>query len=132
MTQRKLTVIDPVLGKRETLPQPTVLVRLGEQPRSIHKVLSAEELGNLLVPERDVSGTVVDDRAQLAVALEIAHEVLETVDTVDEVDDALLLGLLVERLPDIVDGLAEDGRETDTHSSLAVSNARHLGAAKRT
>lgn len=50
--------------------------------------------------------------------MQVVHESLQSVDTVDEVDNTLLLVLLVQRLPDIADGFAENGRESDTHGSL--------------
>jgi hypothetical protein len=43
------------------------------------------------------------------------------VDTVDKVDNSLFVVLLVQGLPDIVDGFTENGRESDTHGSLLVS-----------
>jgi hypothetical protein len=43
------------------------------------------------------------------------------VDTVDQVDNSLFVVLLVQGLPDIVDGFTENGRESDTHGSLIVS-----------
>jgi hypothetical protein len=85
-----------------------------------------------LVPESDISRTVVNDRSELAVALQVAHQVLHSVDTVDEVDNTVLVVLLVERLPDIVDGLAENGGESYTHRGLPVSNHPRSPAAKLT
>jgi hypothetical protein len=74
-----------------------------------------------LVPESDISSTIIDDRPQLAVLLEIVHESLQSVDTVDKVDNSLFVVLLVQGLPDIIDGFTKDGRESDTHGSLDVS-----------
>jgi len=53
--------------------------------------------------------------------MKIVHESLQSVDTVDKVDDSLFVVLLVQGLPDIVDGFTENGRESDTHGSLLVS-----------
>lgn len=174
-----LTIVDPVLGKREALPQTTVLVRLSEEPGRVHKVLAAEVLCNLLrgcqlsigpirmarrvreekekskqgddhrgspsldvrdrlqlpcwgqssnvrssclsthlVPERNVAGAIVLDRAELGVFVQVVHELLHALDAPDEVDNALLVVLLVERDVDVVDGLCENGREADAHSRL--------------
>jgi hypothetical protein len=77
-----------------------------------------------LVPKSDISSTVIDDRPELAVLLEVRHEELQSVDTVDEVDNSLLIVLVVDSLPDIVNGLAENGRESDTHGSLTVNDDR--------
>jgi hypothetical protein len=74
-----------------------------------------------LVPESDISSTVIDDGPQLAVLLEIVHECLQSVNTVDKVNNSLFVMFLVQGLPDIVDGFTENGRESDTHSSLLVS-----------
>lgn len=113
-----LTIVDPVLGQRERLSQSPVLVRLGKQPGGIHKVLAAEEARNLLVPQRNIPGAIVNDGTELGVVLEVVHQVFEAVNAVDEVDDALFVGFLVEGLPDVVDRLGEDGGETDTHGGL--------------
>lgn len=84
MSTIKHTVVDPVLAEREAFPESSVFVRLGEQPRSVHKILSTEIFrdflystsvspaitptsGTYLVPESDVASSVVDDRAELAV-----------------------------------------------------------------
>jgi hypothetical protein len=74
-----------------------------------------------LVPESDISSTIIDDGPQLAVLLEIVHKSLQSVDTVDKVDDSLFVVLLVQGLPDVVDGFTKNGRESDTHGSLIVS-----------
>jgi hypothetical protein len=74
-----------------------------------------------LVPESDISSTVIDDGPQLAVLLEIVHESLQSVDTVDEIEDSLFVVLLVQSLPDIIDGFAENGGKSDTHGSLDIS-----------
>ena len=79
------------------------------------------ELVAYLVPKSDISSTIIDDGPQFAVLLEIVHESLQSVDTVDEVDNSLFVVLLVQSLPDIVDGFTENGRESDTHGSLDVS-----------
>jgi len=71
-----------------------------------------------LIPERNVACAIIDDRAELAVALEIVHEEVQAIDAIDEVGDTVLVMFLIERLPDIVDGFAEDRRETDAHGRL--------------
>jgi hypothetical protein len=43
------------------------------------------------------------------------------VDTVDKVDNSLFVVLLVQGLPDVVDGFTENGGKSDTHGSLQVS-----------
>ena len=77
--------------------------------------------GRYLVPESDISGTIIDNGPQLAVLLKIVHESLQSVDTVDEIDNSLFVVLLVQSLPDIVDGFTENGGKSDTHGSLFVS-----------
>jgi hypothetical protein len=74
-----------------------------------------------LVPEGDISSSVIDDGPEFAVLLEVRHESLQSVDTVDEIDDSLFLVLVVQCLPDIVDSLAQDGGQSNTHGSLEVS-----------
>jgi hypothetical protein len=74
-----------------------------------------------LVPKSDISSTIINDGPQLAVLLEIVHESLQSVDTVDEIGNSLFVVFLVQGLPDIVDGFTENGRESLTHGSLDVS-----------
>ena len=74
-----------------------------------------------LVPESDISSTVIDNGPQLAVLLEIVHESLQSVDTIDKVDNSLFVVFLIQGLPDIVDGFTENGGKSDTHGSLDVS-----------
>jgi len=50
--------------------------------------------------------------------LEIVHQSVQSVDTVDKVDDALLVVFLVQSLPHVVDRFAQDGGETHTHCSV--------------
>lgn len=108
-------VVFPVLGDRKALMQPAVLVGLCKEPRSVHEVLSSEEACNLLVPERDVSFTIVDDGTQDLVGLQVSHERVHTLDAVVQVDDALLGVLLVERLDRIEDGLVQDRGQALAH-----------------
>ena len=76
--------------------------------------------GRYLVPESDISGTIIDNGPQLAVLLKIVHESLQSVDTVDKVEHSLLIVFLVQGLPNIVDGFTENGGKPDTHGSLFV------------
>ena len=91
--------------------------------------ISCESVGSLgmthLVPESNISRTIVDDRSELGVALQVAHEIFHSVDTVDEIDDSLLFRFLVKSLPDVIDGLAENGRKSGTHRGLGVSATRN-------
>jgi hypothetical protein len=52
-----------------------------------------EILCDLLVPQRNVPSSVIDDRPELGVALKVVHQVLHAVDAVDQVDDAVLFSL---------------------------------------
>jgi hypothetical protein len=52
-------------------------------------------LGNLLVPQGDVRLTVVDDRSELLVTRQVLHKNIHTFDTLDQIDDPLLGGLLI-------------------------------------
>jgi hypothetical protein len=115
--RRERTVFDPVLGKRETLAESSVLVSLGEHPRRVHaaetqgifrfshraprnyppslhsQILSSEVSSNLLVPEGDITGTVIGNVPELVVGLQRVEEILHPVDTLDEVLDTVLVVL---------------------------------------
>lgn len=115
--RRERTVFDPVLGKRETLAESSVLVSLGEHPRRVHasetqgivrfshrvlqeqkpglysQILSSEVSGDLLVPKGDITGTVIGNVPELVVGLQRVEEILHPVDTLDEVLDTVLVVL---------------------------------------
>lgn len=61
-----------------------------------------------LVPQSDISGTIINDRPELAVLVQVRHEVVQSVDAADQIENTLLVVLLVEGLPDVVDTLAEN------------------------
>lgn len=75
--------------------QATVLVRLGKEPGCVHEIFAAEESGNLLVPERNVSLAVVNDGSQLGVFLEVVHEDVHALDALGEVENLFLFVELV-------------------------------------
>ena len=77
-----------------------------------------EVLRNLLIPQSDITLVVVDNGAELCVAAQVVHELVHTLDAVNEVDDNLLGALLIERNRNIVDRLAEDGWETRLHCGM--------------
>ncbi len=118
LLSEKDIVVLPVLGDTEALMQSAVLVRFGKQPRGVHEVFATEELGNLLVPEGDVSLAIVNDGTKLGVLLQILHEGVHAFDALCEVEDLFFLVLLIEGLDDIVDSLAENGRQTLAHGLL--------------
>jgi hypothetical protein len=74
-------VLDPVLGQREAFSQSSVLVVLCD----------------LLVPQRNVSGAVVDDGSELGVFGQVVHEVFHSVNAGNEVGNAVFIGLETER-----------------------------------
>jgi hypothetical protein len=90
-------VLDPVLGQREAFSQSSVLVGFGEQPGCVHKVLALEVLCDLLVPERNISGAVVDNGSELGVFGQVVHEVFHSVNAGNEVRNAVFIGLETER-----------------------------------
>ena len=108
-------VVHPVARDGEALVQAAVLVGLGEQPRRAHKVGAAEVARDRLVPQRHVALVVVDDRAQLLVRLQLAHQAGHALDALEQVDNDLLAPLLIQRLVHVLDGLAEDRRKTLAH-----------------
>lgn len=59
--------------------------------------------------------TVIDDGAEFSIALEVSHQVLHPVNTVDEIDDPVLIRLLVEGDVGVVDAFGENGWETLAH-----------------
>lgn len=78
----KDVVVFPILGHTEAfvksvtklrfvivaiqLHTPSVLVRFGEEPGSIHEIFASEVLGNLLVPEGNVTLAIVQNRSKFA------------------------------------------------------------------
>lgn len=86
-------IVDPVLGEGETFSETSVLESFGKHPRSGHEILSTEVTGDLLVPEWDVTGTIVNDESQLVVVLQRVEQILHPVNTLDQVRDSFLVVL---------------------------------------
>lgn len=86
-------VFDPVFAQGETFSQSSVLVSFGEQPRGVHKVLALEVLGDFLVPQGNVSSTVIDDGSQFRVFGQVVHEIFHSVNAGDQVGDAVFVRL---------------------------------------
>lgn len=78
-------------------------------------LLTLEEPRNLLVPECDVSFTIVLDDSQRGIGMQVVHELCHSLDAMQEVGNLSLFVLLVECLHSIVNGFSEDGGETLSH-----------------
>jgi len=59
--------------------------------------LTLEVFSNFFIPEGDVAFTIVDDWPKLGIPTQVGHEGVHSFKTLDEVDDAILGGLLIER-----------------------------------
>ena len=68
-----------------------------------------QSLKAYLVPESDISSPIINDGPELAILLQVVHQGLQSMDTVDEIGNPFLVVFLVQSLPDIVNGLAENG-----------------------
>ena len=83
-----------------------------------HEVLVLEILGDLLVPERDISLVIVHDGTQFCVAGKVGHELVHALDALDEIDNLVFLRLLVQGANSVVDSLAENRRQAHSHSRM--------------
>lgn len=111
-------VTPPELANAEALVQTAILVGLSEEPRCAHEVLPDEVLGNLPIPSYNVGFPIVNDRTQLSVAAEVCHELFHPLDGLRQVNDALLVGLVIEGADSILDSFAKDGWQARLHSSM--------------
>ena len=73
-------------------------------------MLTLEVLGYKLVPKGDVCLAVVNDGAKLGMLLKLLLEGIHALDTLDEIDHALFIILLVECQDNILDRFSEYGR----------------------
>lgn len=77
-----------------------------------------EVLGDFFIPESDISLAIVDDRTKLGITGQIGHETVHAIDALDQVLDLVLIVLVVESLDRVLDALAQNGGQTDTHSGM--------------
>lgn len=118
-------------------------------------VHTLEVPGDLLVPQSDIGFAVynkktafrrgigdkrdpltVNDVPEVGVTRKVGHQTFHPFDTLYEVDDHFFRGLFVQRSDDVVDGLAEDRRQTVTHGGMSegvfvVSSERGPGRVLR-
>ena len=81
-------------------------------------MLTLEVLGYKLVPKGDVCLAVVDDGAKLGMLLKLLLEGIHALDTLDEIDHALLIILLVKGQDNIFYRFTENGRQALTHGGV--------------
>lgn len=83
------------------------------------RLLTMEVLRDELVPQGYVRLTIVNDGAELCLSLQLSHEGVHTLDTLDEIDDALLVVLLVESDDYVLNSLSKDGGQALAHSRVS-------------
>ena len=78
-----------------------------------------EVLRNFFVPKRYVSLAVIGNGAQDGFASEVRHEVFHAFNAFDEVNHLVFIPLFIEGTDDIVNGLAQNSRQTNTHGGMS-------------
>lgn len=82
------------------------------------QVLAPEVLCDFLVPQSDITRTIIDDRPQLRVLPQIRQKLLHTKHTSDEIRDSVFLPLRVQGDVHVLDGLLQDGRQPSRHDGV--------------
>lgn len=68
--------------------------------------LTLEVLGDFFVPEGDVGFIVINNWPQLCISAQICHKCVHSFETLDEIDNTVFGGLLIEGARSIVDRLS--------------------------